>query len=156
VLGNQHTHGQERRKIIDIQHFVQRRHSLTNGKPGRGYREADSGRFVMIAHGIDGSFTQNAMSITPPMKYILTRGVMETPEGQQLYRERVGTLFTNVFKLDVMTNRIHSAAARLEKGALTEQERTNITARTASFVRRVIERHGNVSKQFGSPVSVVR
>jgi spore coat protein CotH len=113
----------------------------------RLYRDPTSGRFTMIAHGIDGSFTQNAMPIVPPMKYILTRAILETPEGQKLYRERLATLFTNVFKPEVMTNRIQSAAARLHAAALSEQERTNIVGRTASFTRRILERYDNVTRQ---------
>jgi hypothetical protein len=113
----------------------------------RLYRDPTSGRFTMIAHGIDGSFSQNAMPIVPPTKYILTRAVLETPEGQKLYRERFATLFTNVFKVEAMTNRIQSAAARLYAAALAEHERTNIVGRTASFTRRILERYDNVTKQ---------
>jgi len=76
----------------------------------RLYRDSTSGRFTMIAHGIDGSFTQNMMPIVPPPRYVLTRGILEMPEGRQLYQERVATLFTNVFKLEVMTNRIQTAS----------------------------------------------
>lgn len=108
----------------------------------------------MIAHGIDGSFTQNRMPIDPPPKYILTKAIMETPEGRQLYRERVATLFTNVFKLDVMTNRLHAAGARLLQAAANEHERANSRAGTARFIDRVKERHAHVSQQLaGAPIA---
>lgn len=119
----------------------------------RLYRDPDSGRFAMIAHGIDGSFTQNAMPIEPPPKYLLGKAIVETTEGRQLYRERLGTLFTNVFKLDVMTNRLHTAGARLYQAAINEHERTNITGRTARFIDRVKERYHNVSQQLAMPVA---
>ena len=121
----------------------------------RLYRDPTSGRFTMIAHGIDGSFTQNMMPIVPPPRYVLTRGILEPLEGRQLYQQRVATLLTNVFKLEVMTNRIQAAAARLQAAAVTENERTNIMDRTASFARRIIERYDNVRKQLDqtAPVS---
>jgi len=147
------------RQWLDVENFVdflaigmliaQHDSYALNHNNYRLYRDPTSGRFTMIAHGIDGSFTQNAMPIVPPPRYVLTRGILETPEGRQLYQQRVATLFTNVFKFEVMTNRIQAAAARLHAAAVTEHERTNIVGRTASFTRRIIERHDNVTKQFG-------
>src|SRR5262249_15051297 len=39
----------------------------------RIYHDPDSDKFVMIAHGIDGTFAQNNLSIRPPIKYLLAR-----------------------------------------------------------------------------------
>jgi hypothetical protein len=119
----------------------------------RLYRDPTSGRFTVIAHGIDGSFTQNTMPIVPPPRYVLTRAVLEMPEGRQLYQQRVATLFTNVFKLEVMTNRIQTAAARLHAAAITEHERTDIAVRTASFTRRIIERYDSATRQLAQLVA---
>jgi spore coat protein H len=150
----------ELRKLIDIDRLIsflavgmliaQHDSYALNHNNYRLYRDPDSGRFTMIAHGIDGSFTQNTMPIDPPPRYILAKAIMETPETRRLYRERIGHLFTNVFKLDVMTNRLHAAGARLYQGAINEYERTNITARTIRFVDRVKERHQNVSQQLAA------
>jgi spore coat protein H len=145
------------RKLLDVDSFLsflavgmliaQHDSYALNHNNYRLYRDPDSGRFVMIAHSIDGSFTQNAMPINPPPKYILTKAIMEVPEARQLYRERVTTLFTNVFKLEVMTNRLHNAGAGLAQAAPNEHERTNILGRTERFIGRVKERHQNVFLQ---------
>ncbi len=116
----------------------------------RLYREPDSSQFVMIAHGIDGSFTQNIMPIVPPPKYLLAKALLEIPEGQQLYRERMANLFTNVFKLEVMTNRLRFASERLYTAAENDEERANITRRTTNFIHRVVERYTNVVQQLNS------
>ena len=120
----------------------------------RLYHDPDTGRFVMIAHGIDGTFSRNGMSIWPPTKYILTRALLDAPSARDLYRGRVGSLFTNVFKLEVITNRIQAATARLQDAAPDERERTNLIARTASFLRRVAQRHANVTRQLTGPEPV--
>jgi spore coat protein H len=149
------------RQVLDVDNFLsflavgmliaQHDSYVLNRNNYRLYHDPDSGRFVMIAHGIDGSFTQNAMPIVPPPRYILAKAVLETTEGRELYRERFGTLFTNVFKLDVMTNRIHAAVARLEAAAINENERTNITGRANGMVGRVVERHQSVLRQLTAP-----
>jgi spore coat protein CotH len=51
----------------------------------RLYREPDSRRFTMIPHGIDGSFTRNAIPLLPPADCVLTRAVLESPEGLERY-----------------------------------------------------------------------
>jgi spore coat protein H len=151
----------ELRKLLDVDRLIsflavgmliaQHDSYALNHNNYRLYRDPDSGRFTMIAHGIDGSFTQNAMPIDPPPKYILAKAVMETAETQRIYRERIGHLFTNVFKLDVMTNRLAAAGARLREAAINEYERTNIAARTLRFIDRVKERHNHVSQQLDHP-----
>src|SRR5207249_4555401 len=74
----------------------------------RIYHEPDPGHFVMIPHGIDGTFRDNNISIRPPAKYILTIAVLGTAEGRNIYREQVSNLFSNVFKIEVVSNLVHA------------------------------------------------
>ena len=113
----------------------------------RIYREPDSPRFTMIPHGIDGSFTQNMIPLVPPPTRILTRAVLEPSEGLARYKERLAALYTNFFKLDVISNRVHAASSRLANATRNEQERSNFVAQAARFVRKVKERHENVTLQ---------
>ncbi len=117
----------------------------------RIYHEPDSGRFVMIPHGIDGTFRDNNISIRPPAKYILSKAVLTTPDGGKLYRARAATLFTNVFKLDVMSNRVQIASARLLAAATSDQERTDIARHMTNFLHRVTLRHARAAQQLGQP-----
>ena len=113
----------------------------------RLYREPDSHRFTMIPHGIDGSFTRNTISLVPPADRVLTRAVLERPDGLERYRLRVTALYTNIFKVDVISNRVHAAASRLAAAARDDQERTNFLAQATRFIRKVQERHENVTGQ---------
>ena len=105
----------------------------------------------MIPHGIDGTFRENNISIRPPPKSILAKAVLGLPDGPKVYRERVGTLFTNVFKFDLLSNRIESASLRLQAAAGGEPERVDIAKHTASLLRRVALRHERVAKQLAQP-----
>ena len=116
----------------------------------RLYREPDSHRFTMIPHGIDGSFTQNTISVFPPLARILTRAVLEPPEGMARYKERLATLYTNVFRLDVISNRVHIASSRLAAAARHDDERSNVVAQATRFTRKVTERHENVTTQLAA------
>ena len=116
----------------------------------RIYHDPDSNQFTMIPHGIDGTFRDNNISIRPPTKYILAKAVFGLPDGQKIYRDRVGTLFTNVFNLTVISNRIAAATNRLYAAA-SEQERTDFARHTASLLRRVALRHDRVGKQLAQP-----
>jgi len=117
----------------------------------RIYHEPNSDKFVMIPHGIDGSFTENNLSIRPPTKYLLARAILDDPSGRMLYRERIASLFTNVFKLDSISNRIQSAAERLEAAAISPAESAKIGERATNFLRRVTLRHERVLKELGQP-----
>jgi hypothetical protein len=113
----------------------------------RLYHDPGTKRFVMLPHGIDGSFSRIGLPIQLPPKYVLTKAIAETPRFHETYRTRVAALFTNVFTLNKLTNRIHAAAQLLQSAASNETERAGIALRTAGFARRVIERHRSVADQ---------
>src|SRR5262245_14217706 len=113
----------------------------------RLYHDPGSDRFVMIPHGCDGTFSRSSLPILPPQKYLLTRALLEIPEGSQLFLGRVRVLFPSVFKPDLMTGRLDEAARRMAAAAVDEPERASISQRTASFLRRVKRRHESVARQ---------
>jgi hypothetical protein len=123
----------------------------------RLYREPASGRFVMMPHGIDGSFARRGLSLELPPKFILTKAIVETPAFLRAYEARVGTVFTNVYVLEKLTNRVWEAIRRLQNAAVAEPERAGIALRGDAFVRRVIERHKLVAAHLaGAPIAPVR
>lgn len=141
------------KKALDVDRFVSfvAMEMLTSHWDGyaihtnnyRIYHDPKTDRFTFITHGIDWAFQRPGVSIDPPMKSIVGRAVLGTPEGQRLYRERIGTLFTNVLLLPVMTNRIEQALAKIHRAGLSasvvakidgsaEWMRTQIASRVAS------------------------
>ena len=149
------------REVLDVERFhsflavstliAQHDSYQYNRNNYRIYHDPKSSRFVMIPHGIDGTFSENHISIRPPTKYILTKALLDTDEGRPRHREILGNLFTNVFRLDVVTNRIELVTKRLQAAVTDEQERTNIASRATAFLRRVAKRHESVAQQLSEP-----
>ena len=79
----------------------------------RIYNDIATGRMVMFPHGLDNMFQQPAWSWRPTMSGLLTRAVLLTGEGQRRYRERISSMLTNEFRVEVLTNRLNEVAARL-------------------------------------------
>jgi len=135
-------------KVLDVDRFVSfvAMEMLTSHWDGyaihtnnyRIYHDPGTDKFVFITHGIDWAFRRPNISIQPPLKSIVGRAVLSTPEGQKLYRERVGTLFTNVFRVPVITNRMEQALAKIRRAELPPNDLADIERR-AVWLRQQVE-----------------
>jgi hypothetical protein len=116
----------------------------------RLYHDPTSEQMVFITHGLDWAFRRPNMSIYPAPKSIVGRAVLLTPEGQALYRERIGMLFTNVFRLATVTNRLDQALAKIRTNAGPEM--AEIEHRAAVMRQGIISRVQSVREQLtGKP-----
>jgi spore coat protein H len=116
------------------------------------YNDPASKRMTFIPHGLDNMFQLTALPWRPTMQGLLVRAVIHTPEGQRAYRERLAQLLTNQFRIEPLTNRIDTLAARIRPalepdgaGALKEFDSS-----VAHFKGRVTERIRNVSRQINA------
>jgi hypothetical protein len=94
----------------------------------RFYHDPESDKIVFITHGLDAVFRRQNVSVTPPMKSAVSRALFQTVEGRTLYEQGLRTLYTNVFRLDVITNRMENALAKLraaKPAELAEIERNS-------------------------------
>jgi hypothetical protein len=69
------------------------------------------------------------------------RAVFQTSEGDKLCRERVGTLYTNVYRVPVITNRMNQLLAKIRSAGLTPAELAKVE-RSAALIRERIELRG--------------
>jgi hypothetical protein len=144
-------------KVLDVDRFVSfvAMEMLTSHWDGyaihtnnyRIYHDPKTGKFTFITHGIDWAFKRPSMSIYPPSKSIVGRAVLGTPEGDTLYHERIGTLFTNTFRVPVITNRIEAALTKIRQGHLKSNEMANIERRAVLMRNRILVRAASVSNQ---------
>lgn len=149
------------RKLLDVDRFISHlvlelftSHTdgyILNRNNYRIYHDPTTDKFVFITHGIDWAFGNTGVSIWPPMNSLLVKAVLQTPEGRKLYRERVGQLYTNVFKLDVLTNRLAEAAAKLKAGARNPNEAKAVDGYAAEMRNRLIARAQNIAEQLATP-----
>ncbi|MES2569792.1 MAG: CotH kinase family protein, partial [Verrucomicrobiota bacterium] len=64
----------------------------------RIYHDPKSDKMVFITHGLDWAFRRPNVSIEPPLKSVVTRAVLTTPEGKEQFPKRLRALYTEVFK----------------------------------------------------------
>jgi hypothetical protein len=122
----------------------------------RIYHDPTSDKMVFITHGLDWAFRRPNISITPPLKSIVGRALFLTPEGERIWRERIGTLYTNVFRLPVITNRMDQLLAKVRSAGLSPREMERVERAAALMRERIQLRHLRVADQLagkGLPVA---
>lgn len=117
----------------------------------RLYHDPATDRFVFLAHGIDWAFANTGVSMKPPTGSIVTRAVWNTPEGRRQFRERRAELFTNVFRVDVMTNRVNEAVARIKAVARSTNEAKEFENYGAEMRNRIVNRAAIIAKELAKP-----
>jgi hypothetical protein len=116
----------------------------------RLYFDPESGRFVFLPHGMDNLFGRADLPIRPLMAGLVARSVMEIPEGRRFYRERLGLLFTNVFKPEALARRVDEAVARLQP-ALDSVAARELGKQAALLKQRITARAAWLAKQLSQP-----
>ena len=112
----------------------------------RIYKDPTTSRFTFIPLGVDWAFQNTGVAVRPPMNSIVSRAVLETAEGRRRYSERLREIFSNNFKLDVLSNRIDAALMRLKQNALNANEAKQFEQWAAEMLNRVIARHAHITK----------
>ena len=79
----------------------------------RVYHDPDAGKLVFFPHGMDQMFWEPNGVVVPHAEGLVARALLETAEGQKLYRERVASLLTNVFTAERLTNHLNQLQARI-------------------------------------------
>ncbi|HTG44831.1 MAG TPA: CotH kinase family protein [Verrucomicrobiae bacterium] len=80
----------------------------------RVYHDRDTDRMVFIPHGLDQTFSRTYSVFPQNSQAFMTRAVFEIPEARTRYRERYAQIVTNVFLPDWITNRLQTAAAKID------------------------------------------
>jgi len=102
---------------------------------------------VFIAHGLDGVFHRPNISIQPPIKSIVSRALFTTSPGRKLYEQRLRELYTNVFRVEVITNRLNNALSRLRSAGLPANELADLEHNASLMRQRIVERVQRVGEQ---------
>ena len=121
----------------------------------RIYHDPDSGRFTFFGHGVDWAFANTGVNMHPPRGSLVTKAVLESPAGSVLFRERRLTLFTNVFQLEVLTNRVHGQVARMLTVARNTAETNDFRRCGNEMNSRLVQRWQFLTNQLFGPPPVV-
>lgn len=118
----------------------------------RIYHNPDTDKFTFLGHGVDWAFGNTAVSMEPPQGSLVTKAVLTAPEGAKLFKERRLTLFTNIFDLAVLTNRVNCLAARMLTVAKNQGESNDFRRCAIDMNNRLVARWQNITNQlFGPP-----
>lgn len=115
---NQTNRWEKLRQVLDVDKFLTYMALSTmigdwdgyplNRNNYRIYFRPEDGRAVFMPHGMDQLF-QRSIELDPGWSGALAWAVFDVPQGQKLYQERCQQVFTNVFRIERMTNLITQA-----------------------------------------------
>jgi len=113
----------------------------------RLYHDPTTDKMGFIAHGLDGVLRRPNVSIRPPLKGIVARALFTTSEGRQIYERRLRELYTNVFRAEIITNRLSGALTRLRASGLKLNELDDLENRAAILSQRIVQRVQSIREQ---------
>jgi spore coat protein H len=118
----------------------------------RIYHNLESDKLVFLPHGMDQMFGVYRMSptssITPMMRGLVAKGVIETPEGRRRYLERIGQLLTNVLDVQKLSARIDQLSAKIRPALADDPAALQNQQRSAMLLRnRIVNRAASVREQ---------
>jgi spore coat protein H len=125
----------------------------------RAFHDLRANKIVFIAHGMDQMFGRghdggrrgSDFPLYPPMHGAVAKAVMNTPEGRKLYTVRVGELYTNLFRVDVILKRVDELAAVIGS-AMNElglPEAGNYQRKVQALKTRIERRGQSLAEQLG-------
>jgi hypothetical protein len=119
----------------------------------RLYHDPDSGRFTFFPHGLDQMFWESNGPIFPGMEGLVARAVLQTTEGRRRYLARMSELLRDVFKVEVLTNRVNELATKIRP---VLAERNPQVARShdqevAVLCDRIVQRARGIQQQLELP-----
>ncbi len=123
----------------------------------RIYHDPTSNKLVFMPHGLDQMFgvmrVRTDMPLFPRMNGMVARGIMQTPQGRKLYRERIIQLKDQVFNVTALTNRVWERDGQL-RSALKNSGADAVRwheREVADFCQRIQERAKSIQEQLTAP-----
>jgi hypothetical protein len=129
----------------------------------RIFHDLDSNRMIFIPHGVDQLFGAGKQfdpgsPITPQhISGAVAKAVLGTAEGNRKYRERVGQLYTNIFKVDELLARVDEVARGVSRELAEShpQIAKSLQQRAGSLKQRIIRRDEGLRRQLGVSINPV-
>jgi spore coat protein CotH len=119
----------------------------------RVYHDEDTGKFVFFPHGMDQMFWEPDGPMAGNLEGIVALSVMRTAQGRRLYRQRYSEMFTNVFKVADLTNRINHLEARITPALsnYNAQAARELHDRARELREKVAGRAASIARQLDTP-----
>ena len=120
----------------------------------RVYQNLDTGKMMFIPHDMDQMMEDSHVPIQPGANGLVSRAILRIPEARTRYRERFGTLFTNVFVASAITQRIDRRLTQLlpAVAACDPQLANSLEDKASALKNRIENRAQGLEEQLGQPI----
>jgi hypothetical protein len=116
----------------------------------RVYHDLDSDKMVFFPHGMDQLFGNPDATWLPHMGGLVAKAVMETTEGKRRYRASFASLFTNVFRVQMLQGRVDQVIAGL-RPAIADAEFAAVKDEAGHVKDRIALRQISLKRQLSEP-----
>lgn len=116
----------------------------------RAYEDLDTDKVFFFPHGMDQLWGNPSAPWRPQMAGLVARAVLETSEGKELYRARVGNLVTNLLRPELLAPRIDELTAELRPLSLP-QEFASIQQAASLLKDHIAQRRKSLDAQLSKP-----
>lgn len=120
----------------------------------RVYEPPPPGKIVFVPHGMDVLLGNPDLPVQPHMAGLVAQAVMTCPVGRVRYRERLGTLLTNLLRVDQVAERLDRRLGALE-ASLSRAERRQLSRGASLIKERLAARAASVARQLAEPEPAV-
>jgi spore coat protein CotH len=128
----------------------------------RIFHDLESNKMVFFPHGLDQMFgvarttPECPISLGPRMlRGLVAVALLETPEGRRRYYDRLAQLYTNVFHVDALLQRVDEISALIQPVIAESNPQTARSHEMAvlRLKRRITDRDRSLSQQLASRIS---
>ena len=116
----------------------------------RIYHDVETDKLMFLPQGMDNLLGRPDLTWQPRMAGLVAKAVWEVPEGRRRYRERIGVLLTNVFKVAELTDRVNQLVAQI-RPALNGRAARELEQQASVVKERIAQRALELGKQLSEP-----
>jgi spore coat protein H len=120
----------------------------------RVYHEPTENKIYFLPHGMDQMFwvAEGGLIPTNP-EGLVARSILELPQGRKLYRQRIGSLLTNLFSAERLVHRIDEIQKRIRPvlAGINQQEARNHDGAVGNLRNQVSGRVAGVQRMIDLP-----
>ena len=113
---------------------------------------------VFFPHDVDQMFNDPNVPIIPGVNGLVAQAILNTPQTRRAYRARFANLFTNVFVLPVITNRLNQRFAQIAPTlkAYDANYARDVENNINNLKGRLVARWQSLEKLLGQPAKTLK
>lgn len=116
----------------------------------RLYHDPGSGRFVFLPSGMDNLLGRASSSLQPRTAGTIASAFLEIPWARRAYRDRIGLLFTNHFRVAAITNAVRRHASGIAR-ELPSAEAQSLMRESEDLCARIENRAREIARELALP-----